>query len=217
VENWTDAGLLENGLTDEESDLLEKLPLREGRLLLLGVGGGREAIPLAQAGFDVTGVDFIPEMVTRAQKNAEARGLRLSGLVQDFSKLDVPGNSYDIIWLSAALYSSIPTRERRVAMLRRVRCALKPEGFFVCQFHWNKSSGSSPRIERFRKVFAWLTLGNRRYQRGDMLCGGMEFIHAFSSKNDLRAEFEEGGFDVFYTNINDEPMNGGALLKSKGN
>ena len=54
------------GLNDDEQKLLAELPEATGKnLLLLGVGGGREAIPLAGMGFRVTGVDYAAAMVER--------------------------------------------------------------------------------------------------------------------------------------------------------
>jgi SAM-dependent methyltransferase len=216
VQAWSDRGLVYDGISSEETDLLEKLPLKDGRLLLLGVGGGREAISLAQAGFQVTGVDFVAEMVAKAREYAEAKGLHFSGVVQDFSELQVEESSYDIVWFSTALYSSIPTRKKRVEMLKRVRQALKPEGVLVCQFYWDKNAGSSAKIERLRKIFARLTFGNYEYEKGDMFWGGMEFTHGFTSENHLRAEFDEGGFGVVHIPELDEPVNGAAILRVKG-
>ncbi|MBW1887914.1 MAG: hypothetical protein JRI52_06130, partial [Deltaproteobacteria bacterium] len=66
VENLCRVETVDLGLTSDETGLLEKTPLKKGRLLLLGVGGGREAIPLARMGFDVTGVDFVRDLVERS-------------------------------------------------------------------------------------------------------------------------------------------------------
>jgi len=134
VKSWGRPDLVERGLHPEEEALLEHLPGQEGRLLL-GVGGGREAIPLARLGFCVTGVDFVPGMVQLAQENAARQGLAIEGLVQEISALDVPAGAYDVVWLTAAMYSCMPTRERRVGMLLRVRQTLRPGGHFVCGFH----------------------------------------------------------------------------------
>ncbi|MFH0845430.1 MAG: class I SAM-dependent methyltransferase [Pseudomonadota bacterium] len=201
------------GLTSEETALLEKTPLKRGRLLLLGVGGGREAIPLARLGFDVTGVDFVGDLVRRSIENAKERGATISGLVQEISTLDVPDKSYDIVWLSAAMYSCIPTRRRRVDMLRRIRKALEPGGYFICQFRWDTRGGPSHRGALARKAAAFLTVGNLQYEPGDMLWGNAEFVHAFSSEDALRWEFTEGGFEVVLIQISNEMMMGGAVLK----
>jgi len=215
VAGWSRSELVEPGLYDQEKALLRHLPVKEGRLLLLGVGGGREAIPLGRMGFAITGVDFIPEMVAKAVENAGRHGIAVEGLVQEISSLDVPEAAYDVAWLSAAMYSCLPTRRRRVAMLRRIRRALRPGGFFVFQFHWSAGDRRSRRLELARRVFAGLTLGNLSYEPGDMLWGGVEFIHGFLSEAELRSEFAEGGFDITHLELPsaERGIRGGAVLR----
>ena len=196
VEAWSRDEVVNAGLSPEELALLEQVPTTRGRLLLLGVGGGREAIPLARRGFEVTAVDFVGAMVARAVERAARAGVQLGGLVQDIAALDVPAESYDVVWLSAAMYSSVPTRAGRQAMLRRVHRALKPGGHFVCQFHYDPGWRSSRGGERLRRIFGWLVLGNTRYEPGDTLWGGREFLHVFVSAANIRSEFETAGWEV---------------------
>ncbi len=213
VEDYCREDLMYSGLHPDEQALLERLHLKGGRLLLLDVGGGREAIPLAQMGFEVTGVDFVPEMVEKARKNAARHGVKIKGLAQEISKLDVPTGSYDVAWLSAAMYSCVPTRDRRVEMLQRISKALKPGGYFICQFRWDTRGGASRIWELVRKVVAFLTLGNLWYEKGDTLSNNIEFIHAFSQEDGLRSEFAEGGFEVLHLHLTEEILIGGAVLR----
>lgn len=214
INSWSGEDLVNSGLSPDEAALLDKVPLKNGRLLLLGIGGGREAIPLAQAGFKITGVDFVPALVRRACKNSRKMGIEISGLVQEISELDVPPGSYHVVWLSAAMYSCVPTRRRRVRMLKAIAKALRPEGYFVCQFHLDTSAMFSHKKELFKKAFAFMTLGNFWYERGDMLWGDVEFMHSFSSKEDLISEFNDGGFEVNYLYI-PEGIRGGAVLRKQ--
>jgi len=201
IEGWNSDNVVAEGLYPQELQLLERLPFRTGQLLLLGVGGGREAIPFARMGFDVTGIDFIPEMVEGALANAASYNVQIKGLVQDIAALDMPAEAYDIAWLSAAMYSCLPSRARRVQMLRRVCRALKQGGYFAFQFQWDTHPQFSPKGALLRRIIAWLTLGNLSFESGDMLWCNVEFIHAFSSESDLRAEFAAGEFDVAWLNI----------------
>ncbi len=213
VAGWGRPDLLDEGLHADEYELLEKLPCTGGRLLLLGVGGGREAIPLARLGFQVTGVDFVPEMVEQAIRNAARHDLVIDGLVQEISRLELPENAYDAVWLSAAMYSCVPTRQRRLEMLRRIYKALRPGGFFVCQFHWSAGKMELSRGERARKAIAWLTLGNISYEPGDMLWHNIEFLHGFLSADELKTEFLNSGFEIAHLGIPEQRMRGGAVLK----
>lgn len=216
VDDWNRADLVAAGLSSTEQQLLEHIPFRTGRLLLLGVGGGREAIALARMGFDVTGVDFIPGMVEGAIRNAERSHVKIQGLVQEISELDVPAEMYDVIWLSAAMYSCFPTRLRRLRVLQLARAALKPGGYFACQFHWDPRPGTSRSRARINQFIAWITLGNRSYERGDMLWGNVEFLHAFSSEKELGSEFEAAALQGVWLNIPaGMGVRGQALLQKK--
>ena len=73
---WGQKKWIESGLTPEETDLVKEFPIKKGKLFLLGVGGGREAICFAKRGIDVAAVDFIPEMAEEAKKNIKKYGLK---------------------------------------------------------------------------------------------------------------------------------------------
>lgn len=213
VDAWNQPEILEMGLSPAETALLEKLPAVKGKLLLLGVGSGREAIAFGKRGYEVTGVDFIPRMLTNAEKNAARCGLEFNGLLQNISALNVPADSFDLIWLSVSLYSAIPTRTRRIEMLRRIAKALVSSGYLVCQFHWDELRPNSHLAERFRKLIAFLTAGHLDYEPGDQLWGNVEFMHAFSDLDKLKTEFESAGFELVDFHISKENLSGGAVLK----
>ena len=214
LSEWGCDECVDGGLSDAESRLLELIPARHGRLLVLGVGGGREAIALAQMGFDVTGADFIPEMVEKAQANAAKRGFRIDGLIQNIGDLHLHPESFDIVWLSAGMYSSLPTRARRVGMLRRIHRALKLDGYFLLEFCRGARSYSA-KVERIRRAFALLTMGNTTYEPGDMLNNNYDFIHGFSSAEEVRREFAEAGFAVAYLNFREDVFFGEAALRKE--
>lgn len=215
VEGWAEDGLVDSGLTTDEMDLLKEVPETKGELLLLGVGGGREAIPLARMGFRVTGVDYVPAMVERARQNAARRGVCIEGLVQEISRLDVPADTYDVVWLSRAMYSCVPTRARRVEMVRRIARSLKPGGFFLCQFHWDPRMRSTGAGRWLRRLIGAITLGNLAYEDGDMLWGGIEFIHAFTSEEMVRSELEEGGLCVQRIETDPDSIQGRAVCRKQ--
>jgi len=132
--------------------------------------------------------------------------------VGEFSHLAVAPAAFDLAWLADRMYSCMPTRGRRIEMLKKVRETLKPGGWFFCMFHWNPSQDYSPRVERLRKVFAYLSLGNLEYEPGDMLVG--EFNHAFRDEGELCFEFAEGGFELVHLHIPERgDTHGAALLK----
>lgn len=213
IESWSEDSLIESGLAEDELKLLSYLPERKGDLLLLGVGGGREAIPLAKMGFQVTGVDYIPTMVDRAKGNAIKHGTSIEGLVQEISNLMVPECSYDIVWLSRSMYSCVPTRARRVQMVQRIFRSMKPGGYFLCQFHREPLIQHSRKSKFLRQAIAVLTWGNTEYQEGDKLLFNKEFLHPFSLEQEIRSELEDGGLSVLNFQIDVNPVRCGVICR----
>lgn len=76
------ARLYDLDLADDPGDLDLYLALAEqtgGPILELAVGSGRLAVPLAAAGFEVTGIDLDQAMLERARAAAEAAGAGTTG------------------------------------------------------------------------------------------------------------------------------------------
>ncbi len=79
------ARLYDVDLLEDPGDLDLVLALAEradGRILELGVGSGRLAVPLAVAGWPVTGVDNDPAMLRRARARADAAGATVAGRLE---------------------------------------------------------------------------------------------------------------------------------------
>jgi SAM-dependent methyltransferase len=75
------ARLYDLDLLDDPGDLDLYLALAGrvgGPVLELATGSGRLAVPLAEAGYDVTGVDLDPAMLDRARAAADERGPRVA-------------------------------------------------------------------------------------------------------------------------------------------
>jgi SAM-dependent methyltransferase len=214
IDDWGSEELVGNGLTATEQELLEGIPLKSGRALILDVGGGREAIALAHRNFEVVGLDFNPGMVATAQKNAARHGINLEGMVQEISTLEIPAESFDLMVLFAAMYSSIPTRHKRIQMLKRINRGLKHGGYFLCQFNLDPNFNLSSRAMHACRFLSLLSRGNRDYESGDVIWGS-EFSHIFQSADDLRNEFIEGGFEVI-TLSSPESGWSGAILRKPG-
>lgn len=213
VQSFANPKFVDAGLNQEELDLLNVLPSKQGDFLVLGVGGGREVIPIARMGFTVTGVDFVPEMVKLAEKNAKDRGITFTGIVQDFSKIELPDSSFDVIWLSIRMYSCIPTQKRRIEFLQRINKILIPGGFFLFQFYWDSKQSVSRFVEFIRKLIAFISFGNFGYETGDILWRNAEFLHIFSSQETVGTEIEKGGLQVINIVTNSSSINGSVVCK----
>ncbi len=215
LKDWGRSELVDEGLYSNEEALLARLPARRGRLLLLGGGGGRDAVALVRRGFAVTAVDFAPGMLEQARRNAEQRGLKIETLVQEISRLALAADSYDVAWLSARLYSCIPTRRRRREFLSRLSGCLRPGGHAVIQFHLDPDRAASSRRNGFIRFISWATLGYRQIEPGDTLWQQREFIHAFADEQELRDEIQDRDLAVVHVEIHPKILSGGVVLQKK--
>ena len=94
------------------------------KVLDLACGSGTAALVAARRYCDVTGIDYVPELIDRAKKRAEASGLKAGFLVADVQKLPFPDNSFDVI-LSVYGVQFAPDQEKAAAEMLRV---CKPGG-----------------------------------------------------------------------------------------
>jgi len=99
-EALTPAGLA--GRTRPEWDELILRDLTEllapaSRVLDLGCGYGRVAVPLAAAGHQVAGLDLSRTMIEAAQKNAAAAGVRIPFVVRSMTELPYDDATFDVV------------------------------------------------------------------------------------------------------------------------
>jgi SAM-dependent methyltransferase len=91
----------------------EARDLSPGRAIDVACGEGRNAIWLAEQGWDVTGVDFSPVAIDKARRLAEARGIRATWRVLDVVKDTLGRQDYDLALL---FYLQLSPGERRRAV-----------------------------------------------------------------------------------------------------
>src|SRR5690348_17034467 len=90
---------------------LGQLPKRRQTILELAVGTGRAAIPVAQAGHRIVGVDYAKDMLEIARRKRDAMGLRESELelaYGDVLTLDL-GRRFDWVCIFFNTFLSFPT------------------------------------------------------------------------------------------------------------
>jgi SAM-dependent methyltransferase len=105
--------------------------LAVGRALDLACGEGRNAVWLAEEGWEVTGVDFSDVALEKARELAEARGVEVAWVEADVREYEPQPGAYDLV---AVLFLHLREDERR-AVYAHAAAALAPEGRLVVIGH----------------------------------------------------------------------------------
>jgi ubiquinone/menaquinone biosynthesis C-methylase UbiE len=101
-------------------ELVKVVDPRPGQKVLdLACGSGTAALVAARRYCEVTGIDYVPELIARARKRAEASGLPSEFLVADAQDLPFPDNSFDVV-LSVYGVQFAPDQEKAAAEMVRV-------------------------------------------------------------------------------------------------
>lgn len=109
----------------------EAADLRAGRALDLACGEGRNAIWLAERGWEVTAVDFSRVAIDKARRLAEARGVTVTWAVADVVTATLQPRAFDLV---VVLYLQLPARERATA-LGQAASAVAPGGTLLVVAH----------------------------------------------------------------------------------
>lgn len=131
--NWPSVAELIQQVSDE---LVPKLEIESGQEMLdIGTGSGNLAIPAAQAGAKVTGVDITPELFDAARKRAADAGVEVEWVEGDAADLPFEDASFDRVGsVFGAIFAPVnqDAADEMVRVCRPggliVNCGWTPEG-----------------------------------------------------------------------------------------
>lgn len=117
----------------DDLGLYQAFALRCGSPILeIGVGTGRVAIPLAQAGYQVTGVDISPAMLDAARKKSRRAGVeRRVALVEADARHLALGQEFTMAFVAASSFMHFVTTADQNAVLGSIRAHLRPGGLLI--------------------------------------------------------------------------------------
>jgi SAM-dependent methyltransferase len=115
--------------TDAAVDALARLA-GPGPVLELAIGTGRLAIPLAQRGIDIHGIDASEEMVARLR--AKPDGADIPVAMGDFADVEVDG-SFSLVFVAFNTLFALLTQDDQVRCFHNVAAHLADGGRFVVE------------------------------------------------------------------------------------
>ena len=101
-----------------------------GRALELGIGTGRIALPLYQAGVEVHGIDSSPTMIKKLQSKPDGKNIPVSQ--RDFSEFDLEGK-FDLIYVVFNTFFGLLTQGDQLRCFSNVAEHLSPGGVFLIE------------------------------------------------------------------------------------
>ncbi len=110
-------------------DVLAELAGR-GAALELGIGTGRIALPLAERGIRVHGIDLSEAMVARLRAKPGGRAVGVT--IGDFATTRVDG-TFTLAYVVFNTIMNLTTQDAQVACFRNVAAHLEPGGCFVIE------------------------------------------------------------------------------------
>ena len=111
----------------ENQFILSQMGEMKGRRLLdVGSGLGESSVYFALQGARVTMADISPGMVQTGQAIAKKYGVEVEGIVSSAEELDVPAESYDLVYIANTIHHV----QDRELLFQKIHRALKPGGRF---------------------------------------------------------------------------------------
>jgi SAM-dependent methyltransferase len=125
----SEAEMFEPAALDPVVDFLADLA-GDGRVLELGIGTGRVALPLARRGVRMYGIDLSEAMVSRLRSKPGSEQIDVT--IGDFASTRVEG-TFSLAYLVFNTIMNLTTQDEQVACFRNVAAHLGPDGCFVIE------------------------------------------------------------------------------------
>ena len=138
-DNEPDHGLRDPAVAAAWGDLLQNsLRPAPAKVLDIGCGTGSLSVMLAEFGYQVTGIDFAPAMIAKAEQKAATSGQSITFHVMDAAAPELLPDQFDVIVCRHVLWA-LPNTS---AVLQRWLNLLKPHGqMLLIEGYWYTGGG----------------------------------------------------------------------------
>jgi len=187
-------------LFDFDTQVLDVLFDKPGRLLDVGCGTGRHLVHFARRGFEVTGVDLSEHMIAVARDKLADEGLTGRIVRTNFCDLrELSDESFDYAICMFSTLGMVSGRKNRADALAEVHRVLVPGGTFVVHAHnrmhnlWNAEG-----LRRLLRSYMGALVG--RCEVGDLTIDGYRgvermYLHSYTA-GELRGAISTAGMQV---------------------
>lgn len=92
---------------------------KRGKLLDLGCGQGRDAVPLAELGYEVTGIDISKVGIEQMIKKGKDKNLNIRGIATDIYKYE-NFDEFDFILLNSMFHFEKNDKEKEINFIKKI-------------------------------------------------------------------------------------------------
>ncbi len=115
-------------ITSKEIIDLDKELDKTKRILDVGCGYGRIAIPLAKKGYYIEGIDITPDFIREAKKRARKEKLKIKFKTGDMTCLPYPSKSFDTIICLWSAFSELISEKDQLTAIKEMLRVIKKGG-----------------------------------------------------------------------------------------
>lgn len=177
--------------------ILKRYGIEQDLVLDLGCGTGTLTELLAKEGYDMIGVDYSEEMLSRAMEKREESGLSILYLLQDMREFELYGTVKAVVSVCDSL-NYLLEEEDVIETFRLVNNYLDPKGLFIFDFNT---------VHKYRDVIGETTIAENRedcsfiwenYYNEEERINEYD-VTFFVKEGDLFRKFEETHYQRGYT------------------
>ena len=177
--------------------ILKRYGIEKDLVLDLGCGTGTLTELLAKEGYDMIGVDYSEEMLSRAMEKREKSGLSILYLLQDMREFELYGTVKAVVSVCDSL-NYLLEEEDVIETFRLVNNYLDPKGLFIFDFNT---------VHKYRDVIGDTTIAENRedcsfiwenYYNEEERINEYD-VTFFVKEGDLFRKFEETHYQRGYT------------------
>jgi ubiquinone/menaquinone biosynthesis C-methylase UbiE len=133
------------------NDIGEILPDKNGRMLEVGVGTGKNIKYYPENIHEICAIDFSEKMLIEANKKVSKHKKDVRLIQMDAENLEFESNYFDVI-VTSCVFCSVPDPQQGLKELKRV---LKPDGRILMLEHMRSNNNS---IGKIMDTFNWVSL-----------------------------------------------------------
>ena len=111
--------------------------LSRGPILELACGTGRLTIPIAEAGFEIYGLDLSANMLAVCRTKVESKNLtdRVHLSLTNIAEFDLPQGDFTLVFIAVRSFMHLFTQHDQISCLQSVSRHLSPGGLFIIDIY----------------------------------------------------------------------------------